>query len=119
LYFVKIIFFCWVVNPMPSPSNPGGSMFFCQGFLPQLAGPNIKALGTCSPPLHDSAIYTLHGHACMRFRKNTRLFLCFVSTHPSTRCVSKGPHTTPLDTTILFLPDQKHLNMQSFNWITI
>jgi hypothetical protein len=27
-------FLGWVVNPTPTPSNPGGSVFLCQGFLP-------------------------------------------------------------------------------------
>jgi hypothetical protein len=29
----KSFFLGWAVNSTPTPSNPGGSMFFCQGFL--------------------------------------------------------------------------------------
>jgi hypothetical protein len=49
------------VYPTSNSSNPGGSMFFCQGFLQYLTGPHFKASGIRSPPLHDIAVYTLLG----------------------------------------------------------
>jgi hypothetical protein len=49
-----------ISNPMPSPSIPGGSMCFCQCFLPQLTDPHFRASGTRAPPLRHFAVYTLH-----------------------------------------------------------
>jgi hypothetical protein len=53
------MFLGWVFNPTPTPSNTGGSMILCQGFLLYLTGAHFKASRTRSPPLHDLAVYRL------------------------------------------------------------
>jgi hypothetical protein len=103
----QIIFLCKFLKPTPSPSSPGGSIFFCRSFLPKLTGPHFEAAGTGSPPLHDSRMHVAQGpwsgHTWIRFGRNTRHVLCYISTHVSARCVSTGPHIThlvPIDNSV-------------------